>query len=72
MNLPMRWERLDEPARMRLIRQLDVLRGMVADGEPLHIHDTVEIIDGRRVAASTLTYDDDSYAKRWRAGLPDC
>ena len=67
MNVPMSWEPLEEPAKLWLLMQLDVLRSMVADGEPVHIYDTVEVIDGRRVSTSHLAYDDEAYERRWRA-----
>ncbi len=34
MNVPMSWEPLEEPTKVRLLMQLDVLRSMVADAEP--------------------------------------
>ncbi len=72
MALPLKREPMDEPARLRLLRRLDVLRGMVAAGEPLGILDTVEQSGGRRVGTAQLSYDADAYAKRWLAQLPGC
>ena len=72
MNVPMSWEPLEEPAKVRLLMQLDVLRLMVDDGEPVHIYDTMEVIGGRRVNASHVAYDGEAYEKRWRERLPGC
>ncbi len=72
MNVPMSWEPLEEPAKVRLLMQLDVLRSMVADAEPVHVYDTVELVDGRRVSTSHVAYDGETYEKRWRARLPGC
>ena len=63
-NVPMNWEPLEEPAKVRLLMQLDVLRSMVADAEPVHMYNTTELIDGRRVSISHVAHDGETYERR--------
>ena len=67
VNLPIQPRPLEGDSRTWLLRKLDVIRSIVADGEPVYHYDTTEAgASGEPLDISHIAYEPEAYMRRWR------